>query len=394
MLFSQRTQWPTEANALSQQTALLKQDKISILDLTASNPSQCGFSSLNEGLFKSFLNPKNLNYEPDAHGMTQAREVICQYYAQKGRQIHPSQVFLTASTSEAYSFVFRLLMEPKDLLLAPQPSYPLLDYLTALNDVTVRRYGLKPENKWAVDLTGFYERQLQDPKAVLVINPNNPTGNFLHHTELAELNIFCKNRNVALLADEVFLDYYLGDASPAPDQMPVTVAGNRHSLTFAFSGISKILGLPQMKLSWIVVSGPEQMVEDSIKRLEVISDTYLSVSTPVQNALPEWFKIQKTVQHEILERLKKNYQYLQQKFGRGGAIRTFTVEGGWHAMLQLPSEHTDEEWACLLLKKDHVLTHPGYLFDFAEGSFIVLSLLAATNVFQEGVEKIAKRVTA
>lgn len=390
MKFSSRTHWSTEDNELSRSLALLKQDNVSVLDLTVSNPTQCGFQYLNEDLLRAFQSPKNLTYTPDAHGLGAAREIISAYYQRKGIQVPADHIFITANTSEAYSFIFRLLFEGNDFLLAPQPSYPLMDYLTAIHDVPVKRYTLESGQNWNLQLSGHYEETEDNPKAILTVNPNNPTGNYLHVPELAELNLFCKSREAAIISDEVFFDYPI-DKIP---ESAVSCARNGHNLTFTLSGISKILGLPQMKLSWIVVSGPDAVVRDAVKRLEIISDTYLSVSTPSQNALQAWFDKEKTIQAEILQRVRANYQTLRGFFGQGGAVRSFPVQGGWHASLQLPSQHTDEEWASQILKKEHVLTHPGYLFDFSQGSFLVVSLIAPERIFREGLEKIKKQASS
>jgi alanine-synthesizing transaminase len=390
MFFSRRTSWTTEPNPLSRLIAMARHEDARFCDLTVSNPTRCGFQYLSREILSPFAEAGNLQYDPDPYGLTQAREAVSGYYASKGITIPTSRIFITAGTSEAYSFIFRLIFEPGDALLAPQPSYPLLDYLAVLNDVRLERYRLEPSRNWEINLKGHYELKDMEAKALLVVNPNNPTGNFVHAPELAEINLFCKKRGMAVIADEVFLDYQMETGAAAP----VSCALNRHNLAFTLSGVSKILGLPQMKLSWIVVSGPEPIAEEASKRLEVISDTFLSASTPAQRALPQWFSLQPVIQKEILERLRKNAQFLKQKFGGGGPVRLFPVQGGWHAVLQLPSEQSDEDWACLLMKKDQVLTHPGYLFDFQDGSYIVVSLLVPEKDFQEGVEKIAKRVSA
>ena len=388
--FSNRTSWPSESNPLTRLAAQLREEKVPVLDLTLSNPTRCRFDYLKTDLLKNFLAPENLFYDPDAYGLLPAREAVCRYYAAKGIPVKPAQVLMTASTSEAYSFLFRLLFEPGDLLLAPQPSYPLLDFLASLNDVRVERYLLDPEQAWKLQPKSYYELGNAEPKAFLVVNPNNPTGNYLHEPELAEINLFCKPRRTAIISDEVFFDYPLTGANTAK---PVSTAANNSQLTFTLSGISKILGLPQMKLSWIIVSGPENETAEAMKRLEIISDTYLSVSTPVQRALPQWLGMQETIQKEIRARLEQNHQFLKNKFsGARHPVHLFPAEGGWHAVLRPPSERTDEDWACLLLKNDRVLTHPGYLFDFQEGSYLVLSLLVPHEDFRAGIEKIPVRV--
>ena len=390
IIFPRRTNWPSESNPLSLLVAGYRHEETAFLDLTVSNPTQCGFQYYQDGLLKSLLNPKNLNYEPNPLGLSAAREAITAYYAAQGVKVDPKQIIITASTSEAYSFAFQLLFEPGELLLAPKPSYPLLEDLAALHDIRIERYAMDPNRGWEISLKGHYEMKEADPKALLLVNPNNPTGNYVHVPELAELNIFCKKRGVAVISDEVFFDYPL-DRKPEPAMHGIP---NRHNLALVMNGISKILGLPQMKLSWIIVTGPEPIACEALRRLEIISDTYLSTNTPVQNALPEWFKMQPAIQKEILDRIRNNYRFLKQKLGGGGSVRLFPVEAGWHAPLQLPSINSDEEWAQIILKKDRVLTHPGYLFDFEEGSYLIVSLIVPETVFQEGIEKIIKRAAA
>lgn len=387
MLFTSRTHWKTEPNQLSRQIALLDQDKIPYLNLSVSNPTQCHFQYLNEKFIAALQDPQNSLYDPNPLGSRKAREAVVGYYEARGLKVLPEQIILTASTSEAYSFAFRLLMEPGELLLAPHPSYPLIDYLAALHDIKIARYALNRDQKWAVDLTGFYTVQMQEPKVLLMVNPNNPTGNYVHKSELAEINLFTKKRDIAILSDEVFWDYAI---NPLPDRASTAI--NRHNLSFTFSGISKTLGLPQMKLSWMVVSGPEPVAKEALRRLEVIADTYLSVSTPAQNALPFWLSQQSVIQKEILTRIQNNYAFLKKQVSNSSLIRSYSVEGGWHAPIQLPTQQSDEEWACLILKKAHVLTHPGYLFDFENASFLVLSLLVPERIFQEGLQKIQEVV--
>lgn len=390
MQFSNRTNWKTENNELSRTLSLLKQDGAAVLDLTVTNPTHCGFKYLNPEILASFTSAKNLSYEPDPRGLPAAREVICAYYRRKGIQIPSDHIFITANTSEAYSFIFKLLFNAGDFLLAPQPSYPLLDYLTGLHDIPVKRYALDPAKNWSLHLTGHYEDAEKDPKAVLTVNPNNPTGNYLHASELAELNLFCKSREAAIISDEVFFDFPVSEKIP---EDAVSCARNGHSLTFTVSGISKILGLPQMKLSWIAVTGPESLTREALKRLEIIADTYLSASTPSQRALEIWFSKEAAIQGEILQRIRANYQTLLTYFGQGGAVRLFPVQGGWQAPLRLPSHHTDEEWACRLLKKQRVYLHPGYLYDFPEGSFLTVSLIAPEKDFREGLEGIKREIS-
>ena len=404
MKFAKRTAWPAASNLLSVEVNSLKKNNIPFLDLSVSNPALCGFNYLNPEILKPLRDLKNLFYEPDPHGLLKAREAVAVYYSKKGIHVHPDQIILTANTSEAYSFIFRLLFEPGESLLAPQPSYPLLDYLAALHDIKLKRYPLTYNGQWQIDLDECAKLATSSVRALLLVNPNNPTGNFLKERERNFISSLCRDHSLLIIADEVFLDFHFGT-----DSTPVSFASHADTLTFTLSGISKILGLPQMKLSWIVVSGPEKIRREAIRRLEIISDTYLSVSTPVQNALPVWLSKQKEITKEILERIKANYEFLVQRIGsnnspspsplplqggedKGEGVAVFRTEGGWNAVLKFPAARSDEEWALLLLREDRVLTHPGYLFDFTEDHFLMISLLTPFDIFKEGVERILSRI--
>jgi alanine-synthesizing transaminase len=385
MKFSSRTSWLTTPNDLSKLVEFLKSDGKEILDLTVSNPTKCGFSYLTPDLLKAFQDPANLSYDPDPRGLLAAREEICAYYSRRNIRVTPDQIFLTAGTSEAYSFIFRLLFDPGENLLAPKPSYPLLDYLAEINDVKMVRYPLLHQNFWEIELKDYYTELDEDPRALLLVNPNNPTGNYVHQAEFAEVNLFCKKRNMALIVDEVFWDY---PVKKDPAREITSFAGNRIVPTFTLSGISKILGLPQMKLSWIVLSGnDEKDCRETMERLQIISDAFLSVSTPAQRALKTWFAMEKEIQTEINRRTGNNFRFLEKTLS-SSAAQLFSTEGGWYAVLKMPADKTDEEWARLLLKNKQVLAHPGYLFDFDQGNFLALSLLAEEAVFQEGVKRI------
>ena len=388
MNFSKRTDWTVSPNLLTTKLAALKNEGRRILDLTVSNPTACGFHYLNPSLLEPFLQSQNLVYEPDPHGLPQTRRAICEDYRKKGILLDPPQIFVTAGTSEAYSFIFRLLFEPGQMLMVPRPSYPLLDYLGRLNDVHLEPYPLVYEKNWRSNFERIDGPADLEPRAVLLVNPNNPTGNFVCQAGLGEINMFCRTLDMAVISDEVFFDFALEEAP----QDRVSLASNRSVLTFTLGGISKTLGLPQMKLSWIVVTGPEPLRARAVERLEIIADTYLSAGTPVQHALPQWLKLKEKIQTEILTRLAANYNFLLASFASSSYARILKTEGGWNAVLKLPFSLTDEEWAAAFLEKEEVLTHPGYLFDFEEGSFVVLSLLVPPEIFREGVTRIANRL--
>ncbi len=370
--FSRRTDWPTHLNPIAQALEKKRAAGDSFIDLTDSNPTRCEFVSLKE-------NPK---YSPDPRGLLKARESVCRYYAEKKIRVMPEQVFLTASTSEAYSFIFRLMTDPGDGLLVPRPSYPLLDYLCSLSDLTPRGYPLVYEDRWRIDTQSLGALFDAKTRGLIVVNPNNPTGNFVKKSEKHAINALCGKDRRFVVSDEVFFDFALR----AGDR--VSFAGNKEALSFTVSGISKVLGLPQMKLSWIVVSGPPSLRKEALGRLEVIADTFLSVNTPSQEALPKWFRSRERIQREILKRLLSNQQCLEKAFEKSKKACLLKNEGGWHAVLRIDSQKTDETLTLELLEKQNVLVHPGYFFDFDQGSFLTLSLLPPPASFKKGIGRL------
>lgn len=387
--FSKRIYWSTEENILTQKISDLKKAGIQLLDLTVSNPTLCDFNYLNQDLLQPFLNAKNLVYDPEPHGLLESREALCAYYADLGIQIHPSQIFLTANTSEAYAFIFRLLCEPHESILAPEPSYPILEYLSSINDLRLLRYPLTYAKKWAIDLETIADYYHQGPKATLVVHPNNPTGNYINEEERLLLDKLNRSINSAIISDEVFYPFSL----ESKVAQPTSFASNREVLTFTLGGISKFLGLPQMKLSWVIVSGPKDLRKQAIERLEIVSDTFLSAGTPAQTALPQWLQQGAAIQGEITERIRGNYDHLKNKLARETHLQLMVSEGGWNAVIRCPSSRSDEAWALSLLDHQHVVTHPGYLFDFTQGAYLVVSLLVKSEIFQEGIRKITEGIT-
>jgi len=313
---------------------------------------------------------------------------VASYYAERGIALDPGQIFLTTSTSEAYSYVFRLLADSADTVLVPQPSYPLFDFLAGLNDVGVVAYPLIYDQGWQIDLPTIEKRLDARTRAILVVHPNNPTGSFVRRRELAELLTFCQWHDMALVADEVFADYPLG----ADPQRVVSHAAVTEVLTFTLSGLSKISALPQMKLAWLVLNGPPELLRSALARMEIIADTYLSVSAPLALALPGLLETRRTLQPQILERVTSNLKLLDARLASGQPVSRLVVEGGWYAILRLPSIRTDEEWAMELASKDGVLVHPGHFFDFSSEGNLVISLLTKPEVFEEGIARILKRV--
>ena len=340
-MFSSRTNWPLTRNRLSDAIEGLQRRGLHLLDLAESNPTRCGFTYNEQALLEALANPQALSYDPDPRGLLAARQAVASYYAERGIALDPAQIFLTTSTSEAYSYVFRLLADAGDSILVPQPSYPLFDFLAELNDVQVIAYPLIYDQGWQIDLPTLQERLNARARAILVVHPNNPTGSFVRRHELAELLTFCRGHELALVADEVFADYSLVTDA----QRVVSHAAVKEALSFTLSGLSKISALPQMKLAWLIVNGEAEVLRSCLARLEIIADTYLSVSTPVALALPRMLETRRTLQPQILERVKSNLDLLDGRLATGQPVSRLEVEGGWYVILRLPSTRTDEEWA-------------------------------------------------
>jgi hypothetical protein len=389
-MFSSRTSWLLNPNRLSKEVEEVRRNGVPLLDLTESNPTRCGFVFDKQGILEALANPQALSYTPDPHGLLPARQAVASYYTERGITLDAGQIFLTTSTSEAYSYVFRLLAEPGDAILAPQPSYPLFEFLAALNDVRVVPYPLIYDQGWQIDLPTLEKRLEARARAILVVHPNNPTGSFVRRRELAELLACCQKQGVALVADEVFVDYPLG----ADPQRVVTHAAVTEALSFTLSGLSKISALPQMKLAWLVVNGPAQLLRRALERLEVIADTYLSLSAPLALALPALLETRLALQPQIRERVASNLRLLDTRLAPDLPVSRLEVEGGWYAILRLPSIRTDEEWAVELARKDGVLVHPGHFFDFGSEGHLVISLLTRREVFEEGLARILARVAS
>lgn len=401
VMFSRRTEWHLTVNRLTQKLRERQQAGLPVWDLTESNPTRCHFVYPSD-LLTSLTDAACYSYEPHPKGLATARQALVDYYADKGVSLDGEGLLLTASTSEAYSFLFRLLMNPGERLLVPRPSYPLLDFLADLNDIQLDAYPLIYDSRWSIDLDRLADTIRPDTRALVLINPNNPTGSVITQKERDAIVELCHGHNLALISDEVFGDYLFpptvptgsvfGQSDERDDHRVPTLAGMSEVLTFTISGISKVLGLPQMKLAWIVVSGPSHLAEDALSRLEIISDTYLSVSTPVQHALPKWLARRTALTDQIRHRLIANRTLLAEAVSVRSAIRLLAADGGWYAVLQLPGVKDEEEFALNLLNSDGVLVHPGYFFDFAEPGYVVISLLQTQEIFQTGIGKLIERV--
>ena len=387
-MFAKRTNWKLEPNRFARALEAHRAAGKPLIDLTASNPTTCGFDYPGREILGALGDRRSLTYAPESNGMRSAREAVAAYYSGQrgfdgsGAAIDPERVVLTASTSEAYSYILRLLCEPGDEILVPAPSYPLFEYLAALNDVQLAHYLLFYDHGWHVDLDSLKKAISQRTRAVLVVHPNNPTGSFIQPNEAQALRELCAEREMAIVADEVFLDFAAGaDLRPS-------FAFEREALTFGLSGISKICALPQMKLAWTVVSGPDAPVQEALGRLDVIADTYLSPGTPVQIALPKLLELRGTMQAQLRTRVAANLAALDGALAASPQVSRLKFEGGWYAILRAPSTVSDEDRVVALLEEGGVLAHPGRFFDFEQDGFLVLSLIARETEFREGIRRV------
>jgi alanine-synthesizing transaminase len=386
--FALRTNWPRESNALNKAIEELGKRGIDILDLTASNPTSCRFL-YPEDLLSALHSTDNFQYHPDAFGIKTAREAVAKYYAHHKPAVSSGEIIITASTSEAYSFLMRLLVNPGEKILVPRPSYPLFQFLMEINDVHFDGYPLVYDGqKWRLDCQALERLVDAKTRAIILVNPNNPTGSYISPQELDFLNEVCRKNQVSIIADEVFFDYALNQGDY------VSLVGNKTALTFVLGGLSKTLGLPQMKCAWILASGPQSVLYEAMSRLEIIADTYLSVNTPVQNALSEWLDQAPGIQSQILTRVKENWQWLKAELNghTSSAVSLLSLQGGWYGTLRIPTVKTEEEWVMEFLREDHVSVYPGYFFDFDREAYIILSLLPPAPIIPEAVGRMMRRL--
>ncbi len=355
-------------------------------DLSISNPTACDLPYPND-LLSGLANPDGLRYRPAPLGPFETRAAVAREYERWGASVDPARVVLTASTSEAYSLLFKLLCDPGDAVLAPTPSYPLFDQLSRLEGVHIHPLPLDPEDDWRPDLS-VLEDAPANTRAVIVVHPNNPTGSHVHPEDAAILAARCRGRGLALLADEVFLPFPL-DGGPGAEH---SFAKPSESLTFTLGGLSKSLGLPQLKLAWIVVGGPDELVARALERLEYIADAYLSVSTPVSLAAPRLIQEGATVQRAIAARCRSNLEILRKATAELPALSVPSVSGGWSALVRLPAVLDDEEIALRLLTEWGVAVQPGFFFDLPKNGTIVLSLLTPENIWRAGLDAIVEAV--
>jgi alanine-synthesizing transaminase len=385
--FSTRFKWNLGSNRLALMLEEKRRAHARVLDLTQSNPTRVGLRYPADAILNALGHPEAIAYDPSPRGLSVAREAITDYYGERGFEVDPAHLHLTSSTSEGYSYLFKLLADQGQSVLAPQPSYPLFEFLAALEDIELRPYELNYLHPmgWEIDFDSMESAIDDSTRAVIVVSPNNPTGSFIKKPEVERLNGICSRHGLALICDEVFGDYFFD----ADDRRAPSLVTNYSVLTFVLSGFSKILALPQMKLSWIVTAGQAALRDEAIERLDLIADTFLSVGAPVQHAAPVWLKLRSEMQGRILERVHGNLRSLRQV---ESLCRLLTVEGGWYATLEIPRYVPEEEWVVHLLERDDVLAHPGYFFDFPREAFLILSLLPEPAVFREAIGRLFERI--
>ncbi|MGB7469987.1 MAG: pyridoxal phosphate-dependent aminotransferase, partial [Candidatus Acidiferrum sp.] len=375
-------------------------------DLTVSNPTECEFQYDERTILNALRNPASLKYEPNPRGLEVARGAVCEYYAdrgavheyqeqrgsarenheQRGVSISKEDIFLTTSTSEAYSFAFRTLCNPDDGILVPEPSYPLFEFLADIQDVRLARYPLVYDYGWQIDFHALEQAITPRTRGIIVVHPNNPTGHFCRPHETRKLNEICAAREIAIIADEVFLDFSLNEKQPA------TFAANSNALTLTLSGISKICGLPQMKAAWLIASGPEARKSEALARLEVIADTYLSMNAPVQHALPVLLRQRDAFQRQVLARVRENLAELDKQLAAQKLCTRLEVEGGWNVVIRVRATRSDEELVLDLLAKKGVYVHPGHFYDFPSEGTVVVSLIAPRREFAEGIGRLLSTI--
>jgi aspartate/methionine/tyrosine aminotransferase len=410
-MFSERTNWQLARNRFTQAIDEMRAEGVRLLDLTASNPTRVGLEYDSAAILAALQSELALDYDPQAKGLLTARQAVARYY-ESGQGIHcldPEQVVLTTSTSEGYSYVFRLLCNAGDEVLVPKPSYPLFEFLADLQDVKLVPYPLIYDHGWQMDFHSLERAVTGRTRGVVVVHPNNPTGSYVHNPEVGPLNEFCRAHGLALIVDEVFLDYEVrspeaverdsgslhgGQDRHSPthslgrDDTALSFVGNDEVLTFTLSGLSKVSAMPQMKVAWVVTSGPSTQVETAMARLEVIADTYLSMNAPVQWAVPVMLEQRRNIQGQLLSRVRANLAVLDRQLAGQRACERLCIEGGWYAVLRVPVTRSDEELAIELVRQRSVVVHPGHFYDFDSDGYLVVSLITEPEAFEEGCQRV------
>jgi alanine-synthesizing transaminase len=388
-MFSKRTNWKLEENAYTLALLRHKRSGKSLLDLTASNPTTCDFQYDDVAILSAPLAKEALKYDPGPKGIASARAAVIDYYRQKNpaARLDPERLILTTGTSEAYSFLFRLLCEPGDEIAIAHPSYPLFDFLATIQDVKLYPFRLVYDHGWLIDFHGLQKAIGARTRAILLVHPNNPTGNFIGADEAEQLQTICSDRNLALVVDEVFLDYPIRARDSGRKRHGSFVFSNQ-ALTFVLSGLSKIAALPQMKVGWIATTGPDALVRDAMARLEIISDTYLSLSAPMQHALPALLGQREKMQGQLRDRIDMNLAELDKSLAGQKLVSRLEIEGGWYAVLRVPAVQSDEDLAIRLLEEQSVLVQPGHFYEFADEGYLIVSLLTPADQFVEGIRRL------
>ena len=382
-MLSNRLPPHTDINALSRMVESLRQDGVAIVDLTESNPTRVGIDYPRDLLSGLGAEPA-LRYEPDPLGMRAARQAVRDDFARRGAEVDPASIVLAASTSEAYSWIFKLLCDPGTSVLVPQPSYPLFEHLTRLESVRAVPYNLRYHGRWEIDFASLAAAPA-DTKVVLLVSPNNPTGSYISRREVALLADLCQERRWAIVADEVFADYPVEADDPATE-----IARDAPVLSFTLGGASKALGLPQVKVAWMLVSGPRRLRDEALTGLELIADTFLSVGTPVQVALPNLIARAGVVREAIQRRIARNMRCARDAARRYSSCDLLGVEGGWSAVIRVPAVRGEEALVVDLVRREHILVHPGYFFDFPHEAFLVVSLLPPEDVFADALDRVLR----
>ena len=389
-MFSRRTAHDTTTNALTRalETAraarAARPERGGVIDLTVSNPTRAGIPYADDAILRALSDRRSLDYSPEPFGLPHAREAVAADYRAHGLAVDASRVMLTASTSEAYSFLFKLLCDPGDEVLVPEPSYPLFEHLAAFENVTLVPYTLAYDGEWHIDMSLLRGAMTDRTRAILVVNPNNPTGSYLKRDELTAM----ASLGLPIVSDEVFAYYPL---SEDPRRITSVLQGSG-SLLFALSGLSKLAALPQMKAAWTVIAGDDALVNDALARLELVADSFLSVSTPIQHALPALLDCRHVAEGAIVKRTQTNLVRLRSLMTNDSPATLLRAEGGWYATLRLPRTQSEESWVLDLLEKDGVYVHPGHFFDFREEAHVILSLLTPEENFAEGATRLLARV--
>jgi aspartate/methionine/tyrosine aminotransferase len=392
--FSSRTAWDLAETQLARALRERRASGREVLDLTASNPTLCGFAYDQTEILAPLADPAALVYDPDPRGMLRAREAVSLYYAEREARIEPERIFLTTGTSEGYGWLFQLLCDAGDEVLIAAPSYPLFDFLAQIQDVRLVLYPLVYDHGWQIDFGPLRQRITSRTKAIVVVHPNNPTGHYTKAAERQELERICLENELALIVDEVFLDYPCVEGEhplashPSLEGARSFAVGVHPCLTFVLSGVSKIAALPQMKVAWIAASGPEGKLRDAVTRLEVIADTFLSMNAPVQHALPAWLGGCGRMQDQIRARTRANLRNLDQALLRCSSVTRLRVEAGWYAVLRVPALENDEALAVQLLDDRGVYVHPGSFFGLPREGWLVVSLLTPEDEFRRGLKRI------